>query len=44
ECGYTTDRDVAAAQVVSTVGQTGKMLAEGKGSGELVQASSRASQ
>ena len=44
ECGYTTDRDVAAAQVVSTVGQTGKMLAEDKGSGELVQASSRASQ
>jgi len=38
DCGYTTDRDVAAAQVVkkrgiSTVGSTGKRLIEGKDEG-----------
>ncbi|MEC5029943.1 MAG: hypothetical protein SAL07_08525 [Oscillatoria sp. PMC 1051.18] len=37
-CGYQTDRDVAAAQVIkerglSTVGQTGIMLTEGKEEG-----------
>ncbi len=42
QCGYTTDRDVAAAQVVkkrgieSTVGHTGKMLVEGKVFGDSI--------
>ena len=40
-CGYTTDRDVAAAQVVkrrgiSTVGHTGKKLVEGKVFGDSI--------
>ncbi|PSO85904.1 MAG: transposase [Cyanobacteria bacterium QS_3_48_167] len=48
ECGYAGNRDVVAAQVLrerglSTVGQTGKMLAEGKDFGELVYTSSRIS-
>ena len=43
DCGYTTDRDVAAAQVVkkrgkSTVGQTGRRLTEGKEYGDEVSA------
>ncbi|PPT06247.1 Transposase [Geitlerinema sp. FC II] len=47
-CGYTTDRDVAAAQVVkerglSTVGQTGTMLMEGKEIGVGVRTSARLS-
>ena len=48
ECGYSADRDTAAAPVVrerglSTVGRTEKMLAEGKDLGELVYTSSRVS-
>jgi len=47
-CGYTTDRDVAAAQVVkerglSTVGQIGTMLMEGKEIGVGVRTSARLS-
>lgn len=47
-CGYQTDRDVAAAQVVkerglSTVGQTGKMLVEGKEFGVDIPVSTRLS-
>ena len=48
ECGYQSDRDTAAAQVVrerglSTAGLSGKMLSEGKDIGELVYTSSRVS-
>jgi putative transposase len=48
DCGYTTDRDVAAAQVVkkrgiSTVGSTGKRLIEGKDIGDGDVSSSRIS-
>jgi putative transposase len=48
ECNYSANRDVAAAQVIrerglSTAGQTGKTLAEGKDFGELVYTSSRIS-
>ena len=48
ECGYQSDRDTAAAQLVrerglSTAGLSGKMLSEGKDIGELVYSSSRVS-
>jgi putative transposase len=47
-CGYQTDRDIAAAQVVkerglSSVGQTRKMLTEGKEIGVGVYAPARLS-